>query len=156
MTIQLKYWHRKSFTTIFIIVLIIVLSACNSKEKNLNSDRQIYQAVHNKDTAILTIAMNKTRFHGQYEIKYYQFGKDSGDVRGDIVGDTLKGNYHFYSNGGSMKRVPLALLKKQNKLFLGTGVIGTYMNLPCYVPEVPIDYSNPDFIFEPVNQPSKQ
>jgi hypothetical protein len=141
-------------TFLFIAFVIMLLSACNSKDKN--ADRQIYQAIHNKDTAILSIWINKERFHGQYEIRYYKTGKDSGDVRGSVINDSLlRGDFHYHSYGGGMKRVPIALLHKQNKLFLGTGVIGTIFNLPCYVPEVPIDYSNPDFVFEPVASSKK-
>jgi hypothetical protein len=155
-SINSEFMFTKNFNTVvlFAILIVSIAAGCNSKEKNFNSDRQIYQAIHNKDTAILSISINKDRFHGQYEIKYYKIGKDSGNVRGTVWGDTLRGDFHYYSYGGGMKRVPLAFLHKQNKLFLGTGVIGTIYNLPCYVPEVPIDYSNPHFVFEPL-APSK-
>ncbi len=73
-------------------------------------------------------------------------------MRGDIKGDTLRGDFHFISNGGSWKRIPLALLKKENKLILGKGVIGTYFNLPCFVPGVPIDYKNSEFVFEQIEK----
>jgi hypothetical protein len=138
-----------------ILLLVFLFIGCNSKEKNFNSDRHIYQAIHNKDTAILSISITKTRFHGQYEIRYDRFGKDSGDVRGDIKGDTFRGDFHYFSFGGGMKRVPLALLRKQNKLYLGKGVIGTYFNLPCFVPDVPIDYNNSNFVFELLPESSK-
>jgi hypothetical protein len=103
----------------------------------------------------LVLNRNAKRFFGQYEISHYEIGKDSGDISGNIVGDTLKGSFYYKTYGGSWKRVPLALLQKDNKLFLGTGVIGTYLNLPCYVPDIPIDYSNPEYIFEEIKSTKK-
>ena len=137
---------------IIVSVLFAFLMSCNSKEAKKDYKHVVYQAINNKDTAILKINMNDKRFFGRYEISHYKIGKDSGDVRGDIKGDTLRGDYHYITVGGSWKRVPLALLKKENKLFLGTGVVGTYFNLPCFVPGVPIDYNNPEFVFEEVKE----
>ena len=129
-------------------LLILFLISCNSKEEKDNYNRVFYRAVNGNDTAILDINISDKRFYGRYEISYYKVGKDSGDVRGDIKGDTLRGDFHFISNGGSWKRIPLALLKKENKLFLGEGVIATYFNLPCFMPGTPIQYDKSGFVFE--------
>lgn len=136
---------------LFIFLSLLVIS-CNSKEDKDKYNQVIYRAVNNKDTAVLDIHMNDKRFYGRYEVSRYGYGKDSGDVRGDLKGDTLRGDYYYISFGGSWKRVPLALLKKDNKLYLGKGVIGTYFNLPCFVPEVPIEYNNSEFIFERIEE----
>ena len=138
----------------FLVVslLSVFLFSCNSKEDKYNYDRAFYRAVNGEDTAILDIKINDKRFYGRYEITYHQFGKDSGDVRGDMHGDTLRGDFHYISNGGSWKRIPIALLKKDDKLILGKGVIGTYFNLPLFIPEVPIEYNNSEFVFEKVEK----
>jgi hypothetical protein len=136
----------KNFIAVFI--LFVLLISCNSKEGKDKYNRVFYRAVNGKDTAILDIKINDKRFYGRYEILYHKYGKDSGDVRGDMRGDTLRGDFHFISNGGSWKRAPIALLKKENKLILGKGVIGTYFNLPLFIPEIPIEYNNSEFIFE--------
>ncbi|QSB25131.1 hypothetical protein [Flavobacterium sp. CLA17] len=132
------------------LVLFTLLFSCNSKEGKEKYQQSLYRAIHNKDTAVLLINRNDKRFFGRYEISHYGVGKDSGEVRGDIKGDTLRGDYHYLTFGGSWKRVPLALLKKDNKLFLGKGVVGTYFNLPCFIPDVPIEYHNSAFIFEEI------
>jgi len=134
----------------FIIVSLLsaFLFSCNSKEEKDRYNRLLYRAVNGKDTAILDININDKRFYGRYEILYHKIGKDSGDVRGDLKGDTLRGDFHFISNGGSWKRIPIALLQKGDKLILGKGVIGTYFNLPLFLPEVPIEYNNSEFVFE--------
>lgn len=138
----------KNFITVF--ALFTFLISCNSKEEKDKYNRVFYRAINNKDTAILDININNKRFYGRYEISYYKVGKDSGDVRGDLRGDTLRGDFHFISNGGSWKRIPIALLKKENKLISGTGVIATYFNLPCFMPGVPIEYENSKFVFEKI------
>jgi hypothetical protein len=136
----------------FVVVSILsaFLFSCTSKEDKYN--RVFYRAVHDKDTAILDLNINGKRFFGRYEILYHEFGKDSGDVRGDFRGDTLRGDFHYISNGGTWKRIPIALLKKNNKLILGKGVIGTYFNLPLFLPDVPIEYSNSEFVFEKIEK----
>ncbi len=135
-----------------VFILLILLISCNSKEDKEKYNRVFYRAVNNKDTAILDININAKRFYGRYEILYHQVGKDSGDVRGDLKGDTLRGDFHFISNGGGWKRIPIALLKKENKLFLGNGVIATYFNLPCFMPGVPIEYNDSKFVFEKIEK----
>ncbi|RKR05398.1 hypothetical protein C8C83_4745 [Flavobacterium sp. 90] len=137
---------------ILVSLSIIFLISCNNKEDKSQYNQVMYRAVHNKDTAILNLNINDKRFYGRYEISYYKIGKDSGDVRGDIKGDTLRGDYHYISNGGSWKRTPIAILKKENKLFLGKGVIGTYFNLPLFMPDQPIEYNKAEFVFEEVKK----
>jgi hypothetical protein len=140
---------------LFLFSAVTVLFSCNSKEEKNKYNRAVYRAVNNEDTAVLSIQINDKRFYGQYEISYYKTGKDSGEVRGDIKGDTLRGDFHYISNGGGWKRIPIALLKKENRLILGSGVIGTYLNLPCFMPEIPIDYSNSKFVFEELKSTKK-
>ena len=140
----------KKFAIIFILFVFVI--SCNSKEDKEKYDRAFYRAVNGKDTAILDLKMNNKRFYGRYEVTYHKFGKDSGDVRGDMRGDTLRGDFHYISNGGSWKRIPIALLKNDDKLILGEGVIGTYFNLPLFVPEIPIEYKNSKFIFEKMEE----
>ncbi|GAA3755808.1 hypothetical protein [Flavobacterium ginsengiterrae] len=131
---------------IFLLTVLILIISCNSKENNSYKEVQ-YQAVNGNDTAVIALKISDKRFYGRYEISYYKFGKDSGDVRGDIKGDTLRGDFHYISNGGSWKRIPLALLKKDDKLIQGSGIIGTYMSLPCFLPGT-LSYKEPKFVFE--------
>ena len=133
---------------LYLFIITTILFSCHSKEQKDNFKHVVYRAINNKDTATLSININEKRFFGHYEISRHRFGKDSGTVRGDLKGDTLRGDFHYIGYGGSWKRIPLALLKKENKLFSGTGVIGTYLNLPCFMPGTPIDYSNSEFVFE--------
>ena len=146
-----KYHMIKFFKAVSLLMFIFILFSCNSKEKQDSYRDVVYRAVNDKDTAVLALKISGKRFYGRYEISYYKIGKDSGDVRGDIKENTLTGDFHFISNGGSWKRIPLALLKKEDKLILGNGVIGTYMNLPCFI-QGTLNYNEPKFVFEEIQK----
>lgn len=141
--------NLKSFCFLFLMLALMV--SCNSKEEKKIYKQVLYRAVNDKDTATLALNISDKRFYGRYEISYHKIGKDSGDVRGDIKENTLTGDFHFISNGGSWKRIPLAFLKKENKLVQGNGVVGTYMNLPCFI-QGTLNYNNPKFVFEEVKK----
>jgi hypothetical protein len=79
-------------------------------------------------------------YHSQQEIiilwenmKYFMdIMKDSGYVRGKIVGDTLLGAYYYKSYGGLGLSKPIALLMKEDKLLLGSGVQSSVLGLFFY------------------------
>lgn len=126
----------------------------NCADANKQGKQYFYRAVKDRDTALLRFTkLEDNRFFGQYEIKYGLKSKDSGEVRGIIVGDTLKGSFYYSPYGGGvLKRYPIALLKRKNKLLLGKGVISVYMGIPNFIKGEPIDYSEPEFVFEEVKK----
>ncbi|WP_413999756.1 hypothetical protein ACMDB5_04150 [Flavobacterium sp. W1B] len=137
----------KILASIAFLLLVLVIACDSKKESKANS--VFYEAVNNRDTALLSIVTNGFSFNGNYEIIYGNKAiKDSGDVSGKIKGDTLIGTYNYKSYGGSWKRLPIAFLKKENKLILGNGVEGGYMGFVYFNPEVPLDFNSPKFIFE--------
>ena len=139
---------------IFIVLSILFLSCDNSIK---NGKQFYYRAVNDKDTALLSfIKLEDNRFFGQYEIRYGGVRKDSGELRGIISGDTIKGSFYYHPYGGGvLKRYPVALLKRKNKLLLGEGVISVYMGIPSFMKSEPIDYSDPKFIFEEIKKRDK-
>jgi len=139
---------------IFIVLSILFLSCDNSIR---NGKQFYYRAVNDKDTALLSfIKLEDNRFFGQYEIRYGGVRKDSGELRGIISGDTIKGSFYYHPYGGGvLKRYPVALLKRKNKLLLGEGVISVYMGIPSFMKGEPIDYSDPEFVFEEIKKRDK-
>ena len=135
-------------------ILLLSLYGCDFRENK--EKHSFYRAINGKDTAILSLTTYKNRFWGQYEIRYGKMGKDSGEVRGEFIGDTLRGAYNYISYGGSLKQAPIALLKKNNKLLLGKGGASSLLDMPIYVPEIPIDYDNSAFVFEEINKSEKK
>lgn len=133
--------------------IVLLLIGCNQKEKKVIEKQVVYQAIStNKDTAVLSIVINKDRFYGQYEIKYGETTKDSGSIKGNIKKDVYLGEFYCRTYGGDLKRVPISLLKKDNKLILGKGVITTYLGLPCFAPDIPISYADAEFIFQEIKK----
>ena len=134
---------------LLLVLCTLILSCKKSNEKEIEFS---YRAVNDSDTALLRYTkLEDNRFFGQYEVIYGQFRKDSGEFRGIISGDTLKGSFYYTSYGGGvLKRYPVAMLKRGNKWLLGKGVISIYMGIPSFLKTEPIDYSNPEFVFEEV------
>ncbi|RAJ34385.1 hypothetical protein LY11_01277 [Pedobacter cryoconitis] len=137
----------KSLFVFAMFVILFVIQGCDSREKKVV--RTSYLAIKGADTAILKLTVTGTQFIGQYEINYHGSFKDSGDVKGAIKGDTLIGDYHFQHYGlEKWLRGPIALLKKDGRLILGTGTLESYLGISYFKRGEPIDYSAPKFIFQ--------
>jgi hypothetical protein len=132
------------------IIAVLILIGCKSdKPKNF----KFYQAVKGEDIALLKLTETENNFYGQFEIRYGGHGKDSGEVRGVKIGDTLKGKYDYRSYGGNKKWAPFVLLRKGKIFKLGNGVATTYMNIPFFIPET-LEFDDSDFKFELIDSTS--
>jgi hypothetical protein len=134
-----------------LIVLVSLLYGCN-KEKKFNKNEIFYRAIKGTDTAFLSLSLTEKHFTGNYDIRYGTVGKDSGDVRGKISGDTLLGLYNYTTYGGNNNIIPIALLRRGNKIYWGKGLAMSVMNVHFFSKDVPIDYDNSEFIFEEINK----
>jgi hypothetical protein len=143
------------FFALFSILLLSILYGCN-KEKKFKEKKSFYRAVNGKDTAFLSISLTQTHFTGMYEIRYGTLGKDSGDIRGKISGDTLIGLYNYKTYGGNNNIVPIALLRRGNKIMWGKGLAMSYMNIHYFSHDAPIDYDNSEFVFEEINKSAER
>lgn len=137
----------------FPIVVIFFILSCNNKENT--SIRKFYKASRGTDTAYLSLVLTKYYFTGEYEIRYGLLGKDSGAVRGKLIGDTLKGDFCYRSYGGGIKRMPFVLLAYKEKLKLGSGLVSTYMTIPFYT-KGSLEFKDSDFLFEPIEKSVKK
>lgn len=144
-----------NLATLFSILLLSLLCGC-AKEKRFKEKKSFYRAINGKDTAFLSISLTQTHFTGMYEIRYGTLGKDSGDIRGKISGDTLIGLYNYKTYGGNNNIVPIALLRKGNKILWGKGLALSYMNIHYFSHDTPIDYDNSKFVFEEINKSAER
>lgn len=134
---------------ILCIGLVCIIYGCYNNAPDSDETKSLYEAINKNDTASLRVILKKNEFYGQFEINYHGQYKDSGDVNGILKGDTLKGTFHYQQYGNSTwYRIPIALLKKDNKLIMGSGDMEIFMNMTFFKKTVPIDYQNPKFIFE--------
>ena len=148
-TIQLLKSLMK--VVIFFISVGLLISGCGKHSANDSGVKTFYRAIDEDDTASLKVRLTSKEFYGQFEINYHGLYKDSGDVNGLLKGDTLKGTYHFQHYGNDeWYRIPIALLKKDNKLIMGVGAMEIYMNMTFFTKSIPIDYQHPKFVFEKI------
>ncbi|QKJ63534.1 hypothetical protein [Flavobacterium sp. M31R6] len=141
-----KHIVKKMF---FVVAVIFLLHSCNKRENS--SIKKFYKASKGDSTAYLSLVFTKNTFYGEYEIQYGLLGKDSGAVRGNRIGDTLRGDFCYRSYGGDIKRVPFVLLEKNQKLKQGTGIISTYMTIPFYVKGT-LEFKESNFLFKPIEK----
>jgi hypothetical protein len=137
----------KLMNLLVMLLLITFIIACNNRK--VEEKQHSFRAINGRDTAYLSLTTGDNYFIGKYEIFYgHKTMKDSGYVRGKIVGDTLLGAYYYKSYGGLGLSKPIALLMKEDKLLLGTGVQSSVLGLVFFTTDVPINYDQPIFIFE--------
>lgn len=137
---------------LLIIIVATLLSCTLHDDKN----KLYYKAINNQDTAYLSINRLEHKFYGQLEIRYGGQGiKDSGTVSGLIKADSLRGNFNFAPYGGGQhQQKPIIFLKKDGKLILGKGATYSLFKIVYFRKDVPIDFSNPEFVFEEIkNKP---
>lgn len=126
-----------------LLIIFLCLIGCQSDQKKIIN--HYFASIDNK-TALLEINETENRFYGTYEVKYGHHGKDSGTVRGERIGDTLKGRFVYLSYGGNKKVTPFVLLKCDNKFKLGSGIAATYLNIPFFLPKT-LQFKDEDFQF---------
>lgn len=114
------------------------------------AEGRVYQAISNRDTALLRLNLLNNEFYGTLIITRPGLAIDSGQVQGKVQADTLIGDYYYLPfQSAEMKRRPFLLLQKGDQYIKGTGMEKMYMGIPYYVPST-IRFSDPQFIFQQV------
>ena len=79
-----------------------------------------YQNINGKDTVLLSISGEAITVTGLLSYNYYEKDKSSGDIQGNMYGDTLIGEYSFQSEGTTSVR-EVAFLKRDDTFVEGYG-----------------------------------
>jgi len=135
--------------------LIMCHEGKGSKTENLKLPvrkivRYCYVAVDQKDSAFLNlITYGKAKLKGNLVIRHSGRPMNTGHFFGEVKGDTLFLTYHFYKGMDSSKRYtnPLALLKTQDTLILGTGHILHKLGRSYFDKNVPVNFRKGRFHF---------
>ena len=136
---------------IILFLIIITAFGCNNQTTEVHTN--YYRAVNGSDTADLKLSTIGNHFYGQYEIRKNWYTYRTGNIEGKILGDTLIGDFYYRPfSGGAKKRMPFALLNKDDALHVGNGLISSYMGVPFFVPSVPITYDSAEFVLVKVEQ----
>lgn len=125
----------------------------NKGESNIAKAKlACFQSVYERDTMWMQVDTGKQFIEGNMSIHYWSKNqKYVGTFRGEMLGDTLIGNFNFkinelptsYSN-------PVAFLKKDGKYIMGDGKFETLLGRVYFSKATPIDYSNSMFELVPV------
>ena len=149
--------NRKILITIFGISVITILASCsqgNNSDENsttktkTTTSNQCYLAVYKGDTAILSLKGTSTGIEGTLKFIKADWNVDNGTIKGTFKGDTLLADYNFKSHDGRWYRNPVALLKKDGKLYLGVGQFETAWGRTYFAKNVPIDYEKGKYVFD--------
>jgi hypothetical protein len=129
-----------------LFVVLQLLAGCRSDKPF----KKFYSGTDSVSQALLTMTVNEDSFYGQLEVRYEGFDKDSGEVRGERIGDTLKGRFRYIPYGRTQKIKPFVLLMRNDTLKYGTGSTWIYLNIP-YIPSENLQFSDSSYQFSPID-----
>ena len=131
--------------TLFILMFMVLVS-CQSDI----APKKYFKATSTDTLALLDLTITNNKFYGNYKIKYSgdQF---SGQVRGEVIGDTLIGRFKYNTAQGTFAVKPFVLLKKEDTYIQGTGVTWIYLNIP-YFEKTSIQFKTTNLHFVPSTQ----
>jgi len=90
------------------------------KETEVQSIHECYAFVQQKDTIELEIDQEGAKASGNLHFKNFEKDSNHGPVSGEFVGDTLKLDYTFQSEGTTSIR-EIRFLKSGNSMIMGIG-----------------------------------
>jgi hypothetical protein len=113
-----------------------------------------YKALYENDTIDLTInTLKNGKINGDMVMKIENMPNKVGEIAGEFRGDTLFADYSFIqgTNAKVTFKNPMAFLKHENELILGSGKIETYLGRSYFVKGTPIDFGKVKYKFTTVD-----
>ena len=128
---------KKKFFLIGVFNALIILPGCNGNPEKTGKNPSIqnvakqasvaepttdcYLLVNTKDTVSLKIITDKNKVSGDLLYHYFEKDRNTGTIKGEMIGDTLFGTYTFMSEGKESKR-EVVFLKKGDELREGYAI----------------------------------
>ncbi|WP_353185686.1 hypothetical protein [Parapedobacter lycopersici] len=135
----------------YFLFAVCCAAGCSGGQKK--NEFTYYRAIHNRDTAYLSIHIGGGDFYGKYGLVKGWEVPVVGDITGEIRADTLVGTFSYTPHQHrNKKRVAFALLQRDNQLLLGGGAEISYMGIPHYAPGT-LYFDDTGFVFEQVAKP---
>ena len=113
-----------------------------------------YKSLYESDTIDLTInTLKNGKITGDMVMKIVDMPEKVGKIAGEFRGDTLFVDYSFIqgTNDKVTFKNPMAFLKHNDQLILGSGKIETYLGRSYFVKGVPIDFEKVKYKFTTVD-----
>jgi len=113
-----------------------------------------YKALYENDTINLTInTLKNGKIAGDMVMKIENMPEKTGKVEGEFRGDTLFADYSFIqgTNKDRTFKNPMAFLKRNDSLVLGSGEITTYLGKSSFTKGKPINFETVKYKFSTVD-----
>ena len=117
-----------------------------------------YKSLYENDTIDLTInTLKNGKITGDMIMKIENMPNKIGKIAGEFRGDTIFADYSFIqgTNDKVTFKNPMAFLKRENELILGSGKIETYLGKSYFVKGTPIDFEKVKYKFTTVECAAK-
>lgn len=152
-----------------LLLTCIVFQSCKKelipKEDDvtkLQSEKPIsvlcYKALYDNDTIDLKInTLKNGKITGDMVMKIIDMPEKIGKISGEFHGDTLFADYSFIegTNTKTTFKNPMAFLKHDNELILGSGKIETYLGKSYFAKGTPINFEKVKYKFTSVDCENK-
>lgn len=154
----------KNLRIFYLLIVCIGFASCKkdqgSKEVEATKKQdekpisvECYKALYEQDTIDLKINNLKNgNVSGDMVMKFFEHPTKVGKISGKYHGDTLFVDYTFamVTNKKTTFKNPMAMLKKENQLILGSGKIETYLGRSFFSKDTPIDFEKVKYKFSKV------
>lgn len=140
-----------------IFISATILFSCNgnstSQEKSTEEQHELkepsadinsitcYSLNNGKDTILMKLKIDSGQVSGDLMYHYFEKDKNTGTLKGQMMGDTLFGTYIFMSEGKESVR-QIAFLKNGNKMIEGYGNINSATGEPDLTDRSAIKFDN--------------
>lgn len=158
----------KNLSLLCSLVLCVGLASCKKEQNDviestkLQDEKPItttcYKSIYENDTIDLTVGTLKNgKITGDMVMKLENMPEKIGNITGEFRGDTLFADYSFIQGKNDKVKFknPMAFLKQDNQLILGSGKIETYMGRSYFVKGTPIDFEKVKYKFTTVDCENK-
>lgn len=148
---------EKIFYLSSIFISVTILFSCNdnsaSQEKSTEKQHELkepsadtnsitcYGLNNGKDTVLMKIKIDEGQVSGDLMYHYFEKDKNTGTLKGKMIGDTLLGTYTFMSEGKESVR-PVVFLKNGNEMIEGYGKLDSTTGEPDLADRSAIKFDN--------------
>lgn len=154
----------KNIGLAYLLLICIGFESCqkNQDQKSLETPQgevekpisvECYKAIYETDTIDLKInTLKNGEITGNMVMKIIDNPEKVGKISGKSHGDTLFFDYTFIqgTNDRATFKNPMAMLKKEGGLVLGSGKIETYLGRSYFAKGTPIDFERVKYKFTKV------
>lgn len=120
--------YNKSVLFLFVSLVTI---GCHQSERSQQREKYVYN--NGRDTISVVLYLTDNAFQGSYKKCGPGGFKMTGDISGEVQGDTLLGSlYYTPYKGRDKRRRAVALLKQNSDYILGNGNSSIYMGIPYF------------------------